>query len=347
MTAARHAQAMHAEEFQIVRAPPFLLLLARLDNTFCKITTEYSFMQNTSAKMQSIGWDDIRYFLAVARSHSVSRAAKELAVNYTTVSRRISSLETRVGSRLFERLSTGHVLTAAGELILPRAVAMEEQSATLQRSIMGQDAKLRGRLRLASGDVMLTHLIVPQIERFTRVYPDIELEILSSDQNVDLRLMEADIAVRATRLEPPPGLVGINIGRLKFGLYASRDYLRKRPDLNTTRTTAVLWDEEGRNPQWLQNTYPNATIGPTFDTTAVMLQALKSGLGIGGLVNFVAAQEADLQMIAEHSDNAPHISMWILHHPDLRTTAKVRVFRDFLKTILLEQRELIVASSSD
>ncbi len=119
-------------------------------------------------------WDNLRYILAIARAKSVAGAARQLKVHHTTVFRRLNTLEGNLGVRLFERLSTGYVLTLAGEKMYQTAVEVESQIATLDRNISGQDQRLAGAIRVTTTASLLRYLLTPCFAAFTKEYPEIE-----------------------------------------------------------------------------------------------------------------------------------------------------------------------------
>jgi DNA-binding transcriptional LysR family regulator len=143
-----------------------------------------------------LNWDDVRYFLAVSRSGSVRGAAEKLQVNHTTVLRRIAQLEDRLGARMFEKLPSGYRLTDAGEQVQEFAEQMETSSHQLEKRVLGQDQGLRGVLRVTMAPTVATHLLMPDLAEFSQLHPEIEMEILSTLERVNLTNREADVAVR-------------------------------------------------------------------------------------------------------------------------------------------------------
>src|SRR5579871_6501675 len=125
-----------------------------------------------------IDWDDVRYFLAVARGGSVRAAAERLGVNHSTVLRRIAQLEERLGAQMFERLPSGYRLTTAGEEVLEFADQMEAASNQLETRIFGRDQDARGLLRVTLAPTLATHLLMPDFADFAQRHPEIELEII-------------------------------------------------------------------------------------------------------------------------------------------------------------------------
>src|SRR5579872_2753672 len=133
-----------------------------------------------------IDWDDVRYFLAVARGGSVRAAAKRLGVNHATVLRRIAQLEESLGARMFEKLPSGYRLTAAGEEVLDLAHQMEASSHLLETRVFGRDQSARGLLRVTLPPFLATHLLMPDLADFARLHPDIEMEILTTGEVANL-----------------------------------------------------------------------------------------------------------------------------------------------------------------
>jgi molybdenum-dependent DNA-binding transcriptional regulator ModE len=174
-----------------------------------------------------IDWDDVRYFLAAARGGSVRAAAGRLGVNHSTVLRRIAQLEDRLGTQMFEKLPSGYRLTAAGEEVLELAEQMEASSHQLETRVFGRDQSVRGLLRVTLTPILATHLLIPDFADFTRLHPDIEMEILSSGELANLTNREADVAIRVVydRKTLPLNLHGLKGPELFGGVYISRDRL--------------------------------------------------------------------------------------------------------------------------
>ena len=141
-------------------------------------------------------WDDLRYFLAVARAQTVTGAATFLGVNHSTVSRRISSLEDAVGVLLFDRTKEGYDLTEAGLALLDHASKVERSTKKAFAAIEAQDHTLAGRLTVSAPQALAVMVLLPMLKSFRTVQPDIEVRLVSSDQLANLSLAEADIAIR-------------------------------------------------------------------------------------------------------------------------------------------------------
>ena len=174
-----------------------------------------------------IDWDDVRYFLAVAHGGSVRAGAEQLGVNHSTVLRRISQLEERLGARMFDKLPSGYRLTDAGEEVLEFAEQMAAASNQLETRVLGRDQGVRGLLRVTMTPMLATHLLMPDLAEFARLHPEIEVEILSRDEPVNLTNREADVALRVVheRSTLPPNLHALKGPEIFGGVYMAGDLL--------------------------------------------------------------------------------------------------------------------------
>lgn len=128
--------------------------------------------------MQDTDWDDLRYFLAVARAGSVAGAAKHLRVNHSTVLRRLGNLEARLGVRLFERLPAGYAMKPVGEFLAERLSSVGANIETAQRQLSGLDSRLSGTIRLTTTDTLMQGLLMPHLGEFRKAHPGIQLQLV-------------------------------------------------------------------------------------------------------------------------------------------------------------------------
>lgn len=283
----------------------------------------------------SINWNDLRYVLALAREGSMSGAGRALSVEHTTVARRISALEKQLGSRLFDRLPNGYVMTQVAEKLYPHAVSMEELIQVADREVFGMDAQLSGNLKLTASYDVFSRLITPKIEPFTEQYPGIVLELLSSTSLADLSGRQADIAVRLSP-NPPDYLIGRKVLPLAHGIYASAKYLKKKRDIDSL----VLWEHEHKTPEWVADHFPQARISIRANEVLSMMESIRNHLGIGRLPCYIGDSESSLRRL-DLSLTPSTWGVWVLSHVDLRSTARVRVCREFLMGVIEEQQDLI------
>ncbi|WP_299618265.1 LysR family transcriptional regulator [Pelagibius sp.] len=286
-------------------------------------------------------WDNLRIFLALAQQKSVRGAAGALGVSHSTVSRRIESFEDSLGVRLFERLPDGFVLTPFGEDMMQTARRLEEAVNGLERRVLGQDARLRGDLRVTMPDLLAAKLLMPDLVAFGKRYPDINLEVAISYTPFDLGRREADVAIRITR-DPPEALVGRKIITYARATYASRAYLAEHdPVAEPDSVTWIGWDDRSRHPRWVRETpFPGAPVRGRLNNAMVQLAAAKAGMGLAMLPCFMGDTEPDLRRVPPGKPE-PAWDIWILTHEDLRATARVRAFMDFMAEAFLGHRDLL------
>src|SRR5262249_13162213 len=165
-----------------------------------------------------LSWDDFRYVKAIADTRSLAGAAETLGVNHSTVFRRLGQIEQQLGSRLFERGRAGYSLTACGEEMVQLAARMGEDIVGFERKVTGRDLRPSGELRITTSDLVLVHLLNAVLAGFRRAYPDIVVEIVASNQRLDLSRRDADIAVRAT-YQPPDSLWGRKVARIAWAVF--------------------------------------------------------------------------------------------------------------------------------
>ncbi len=183
--------------------------------------------------MQDIRWDDLRVFLAVARQGSLTTAGDELGINTSTVQRRLTALEKILGARLFDRVPTGSVPTAAGEALLPLAEQVEADVMAAVRAVAGRDQAPRGSVHLTAPEPLVPLLVEP-LASFRAAFPLIDLQVSLGDRYLDLSRREADVAVRPSP-NPPADAVGRRIAPIAWAVYAGPLAARAPGDLPWAR----------------------------------------------------------------------------------------------------------------
>lgn len=282
-------------------------------------------------------WDDLRFFLAVARTGSISAAAEKLAVNQSTVSRRISGLEAEMNVRLFERLTTGYRLTAEGEEMLRRAMRIENEAVAIEHEVMGKNVELKGSLRVTASLTVASFVLMPILKEFNAAHPNIELRLDLSDNLYNLTQREADVALRVTPEPVPDNLIGRELGKITLAVYGEKHYLNRY--LRSTKRQPLRWIGEDTNdprPAWLhKHTDPLELVMRTNNVLATAA-AIRHGLGVGRLPTFVGDVLPELRRF-EDAPELPKRSLWLLTHPDLRRMNRVRAFNAFLTERVPEQ----------
>jgi DNA-binding transcriptional LysR family regulator len=293
-----------------------------------------------------VDWDDVRYFLAVARGGSVRAAAERLGVNHATVLRRMARLEQRLGAQVFEKLPSGYRLTAAGEEVLEFADQMEASSHQLETRVFGRDQGARGLLRVTLPPFLATHLLMPDLTDFARRHPDIEIEILSTGEVANLTNREADVAIRfvVDRKTLPLNLHGLMGPELASGVYLSRDLLAAWRAGAQSLIRPIVINDHGI-PDWARKGEVRTTEVPfrTPDAEA-QIAAVRQGLGLTRLPCFVG--DSDPQLV-----RAPGIqprlngALWLLTHGETRKTKRVRLFIECVSRRLAAYAPLLAGLS--
>ncbi len=284
-------------------------------------------------------WDDLRFFVAVAEQGTVSQAARVLGVNYSTVLRRLASLEESYGTQLFERSSSGYELTRGGAEILDTARSIEESFQELDRQLAGRDARLSGVVRVATTD-LLGGLLMPDFCRFTNEYPDIRLEMVTSIEPLNLTKRAADVAIRVTK-GPSPHLTGRRVARIAGTVYVSdryRDWQRSGSLENLAEQSWIGWDENHGGGEMARRMDPfipaGASISCRVDSGTALCHAIRAGMGLGYTWCFVGDSEASFKRVPGAREYL--LDLWLLVHPDLAKTPRFRVFLDFMADRIAE-----------
>lgn len=285
-------------------------------------------------------WNDLRFFLTVARTQSLTKTAAALKVSQSTVARRIGALESSLKTRLFAHHQTGYFLTDAGQDVLHHTEEVEGKILALESHISGTDMRPAGKVRLATAMTLASHLIIPALPRFNAQFPDIVLEVITGINTVSMSRHDADIALRLVRPEQQ-SLKIRKVGRIASAVYGSKTYLEAYPatDIATQQGRAfITWDPAfGHLPsaKWLNEHYPNAASALVTTSLVAQLAAVKAGLGLAVLPGFIAEQESEL-IAAIPADRVFMEDLWLVTHAELTASARVRAVADFLVEIVAE-----------
>ena len=296
---------------------------------------DFAFLQ-ICATLPGMDWDDLRYVLAIARAGGLNGAARALDVNPSSVYRRLEALEAAMETRLFERLRAGYRLTPSGEALADAAERMEREALAVENRIKGTDVRLEGHLRVSTSDAVSLHLLPRWLAEFRDTYPGLTLDIASTNQIVDLSKREADVVIRGTA-KPPDHLVGRRCGPIHFAAYASKRYLDKagrgRPlaDYDWLGFDGPMLRVQ--QAKWVAERVPEARVRLRYDNFAPIRLAAASGLGCAALPCFACEDDPALERLPE-TLTPTDFHLWVLTHPDLRKSARVRAFLQFFGTRL-------------
>lgn len=280
---------------------------------------------------RALHWDDLRVVLAIAEAGSLAGAGRRLERSHATVFRRVGEIERRLGVRLFERARSGYTTTVAGDEIVAAAGRVEAEVQELERSIAGQDLRPSGTVRVTTTDTLLARVLSPMLVDFLGAYPDIALEIVVPSEVFNLSKREADVAIRPAR-DPPESLVGRRVGTIEQAIYVPRDWLGAGdPDLH-----AVDWigpdDTMGYRllDRWMVARGYDARCRLRVDTLAGALAAARDGGGATALPCYLGDSDPGLGRVGAPLP-ALATDLWLLTHPDLRRSARIRAVLDFVE----------------
>lgn len=287
--------------------------------------------------MHELNWNDLKYFVEVVRSGNVNEAGYRLGVNQSTVSRRIANLENALGKALFDRTTKGWVLTPVGEMIVKLAEEMEIQANNIHRKIESDSEDISGLIKVTVSDVCAKRFVLPVIRDFKRDHPDVDFELIAAEEVLNLAGREADIAVQAI-IEPPPNVVGKRIGRLAYYVYGHRELLKT---LSPETPPCITWIGDGVTlPNWIKKNFPKLKRAYRTNSSVAMFEMCREGLGLALLPCSLADEAEELVRVPmEHDESGCDI--WVLSHVDLRTTARVRIFRDRMVEFLSNEIDLL------
>lgn len=287
-------------------------------------------------------WDDVRYFLAVARQGSLSAAARILGVNHSTVLRRIAGLETAMGVRLFDKLPRGYALTVAGEELHRTALSMEETLAAASLRLSGRDAQLDGTLRVTTVDIMAMHVLPRHLAAFRAQHPRIRVDVTVAEASLSLTRREADVAIRLIA-EPPDNLVGRALSGLAFAPYGTAAVVEGHGGAALAEASWIGLDENFDHTamtRWMRAEVPSDRIVCQLNSVATLVEMVRAGVGFGLLPCALADRMPELRRVAPPmADSGTRV--WLLTHRDLRMMGRVRAFLDFMAAALSGDRDLL------
>lgn len=277
-----------------------------------------------------MNWDDIKVFLAIANTGGLKKAATALNIHHTSCARRINTLEQDMGIKLFDRLPGGYSLTQGGEELLQSAEQIQQGFNTIERDILGKDLRIEGDLCLTLPNGFATHLLMPDLNEFMALYPNINLQINMSYLTRDLASREADVAIRHVN-NPPDSLTGKRVARMHQSAYASLEYLAYH-DLEKAPSSChwLGWGTAKDHLKWtLKNQYPDIPVKGNMYSDVLQLAGIQAHMGIASLPCFLADNVPGIQRIP----NAETVAcewIWVLAHKDMAKNAKVRILMEFL-----------------
>jgi DNA-binding transcriptional LysR family regulator len=282
-----------------------------------------------------LDWGDLRFFLELSRTGSLSGAARRLKVDRNTVGRRVASLEEALGLTLFERGPQGWSRTAAGDELAALATRVEENVLALARHADAADRDVAGTVRLTTPTHVAAQLLAPALPLLRDRHPRLLLEVAVDQRIFDLTRREADLALRLGRPREA-GLVMRKLGEVAYGLYAARGQpAARRGKVDFAADAFVGFDDSLASvPQerWLARVAPARKLVFRCNSSLSLVSAVRAGMGVALLPCFVAAREPDLVRL--EAPEPVHHELWLLFHGDLGRTPRVRAVIEWVDAVV-------------
>jgi DNA-binding transcriptional LysR family regulator len=289
---------------------------------------------------RGMDWDKLRVFHAVAEAGSFTHAGETLNLSQSAVSRQISALEDSLHVPLFHRHARGLILTEQGELLFRTAREVFAKLSMTEAMLSESKEHPKGPLKVTTTVAFGSMWLTPRIREFLSIFPDVKLSLLLDDDELDLSMREADIAIRMSQPRQPD-LIQRHLMSIRVHVYASKDYLARR---GTPQTLAELdqheiiaYPKETKAPvpniNWLLE-IGDPALGERATVLRVnsqyaILQAVKAGVGIASLPDFMADSDPDLVRVLPDL-SGPRIDAYFVYPEELRHSKRIAVFRDFL-----------------
>jgi DNA-binding transcriptional LysR family regulator len=294
-----------------------------------------------------MNWDDMRFFLALCRTHSFVSAASELKVTHTTVARRIAGLEAALQTQLFLRTEKGCQITPAGEALLPYAERLENTVVHLKEHVSGKDNQLSGCIRVGTPDGIGNHFLAARLSRFQQQHPALEVELIPVPMYYSLSKREIDILITVKR--PKAGNYAVRkLTPYRLGLFATEEYLQtcstisRREDLREHPFIGyiddLLFDQDLR---FMDEFCPGLHVRFRTSTVIAQMNAVAAGSGIGVIPYFMAHEEEKIvPVLPEHGIERAY---WLQVNPDSKHIARVRTTIDFIVNQIRSEKALFIS----
>lgn len=290
-------------------------------------------IQNRSTRLD---WEDLRVLVELARRGSLSATARMLGVTHVTISRRIANLEADLGQPLFSRESGRYVLTETGKRVLELASPMADQADAIIRAASSFHSSIAGPVRITATEAVGIYIVMPALKEIISQYPDLDLDLRITQQNLDLARNDAEIAVRLAAPAPDSGLSGSKVCDIAYHLYGARSYVdRRKPELFEYIGYAqefATWPEA----QALDAVARGGRTALRINHLGNRLEAARLGMGLALLPAVMAERLPELVRVSRGNPIMQR-EIWVLVHQDLKDVPRVRVCLDLLVEIIRER----------
>ena len=293
------------------------------------------------AERSTMDWDKLKVFHAAAEAGSFTHAGEQLGLSQSAVSRQVSALEQELAVSLFHRHARGLILTEQGEMLYRTAHEVFMKLEAARAKLTDSREKPNGDLRVTTTPGIGVHWLTPRLGEFIDLYPDIKVTLLTTDEELDLAMREADVAIRL-RQPTQPDLIQRKLFSVHFHAFASPEYLKRFGTPHALQELdhhRIVLLGGATVPTYLENRLWLTEVGRdgkggrapilTINTILGVMRACQRGIGIALLPDYLVEQNGGLVQLFGESD-APAVDAYFVYPEELKSVARVQVFRDFL-----------------
>ena len=282
------------------------------------------------AKLKETNWDDLRVVLAIQEAKTVRGAASQIGTHHSTVSRRLEAIEQALGTRLFDRNPDGYFLTSEGEDVAKTAREIFKDISDLERRVGDHDGEIRGRVKITLPLIIAETAIAPALPAFIETYPNLQLDLITSYDLFDIERHEADVAIRLDN-NPPDMLVGKRLFPYSQCAYGTPEYIERV--LAGEDHENLRWinfsDDTSRFPEWTRSTpLPKVPSWGYVPDVRAQAELAKQNVGMAYLPCLIGDCDPALVRLPKATPVESRM-IWVLTHPDLRRTARVKATMAF------------------
>ena len=266
---------------------------------------------------------DVEVVLALVRGGTLAQAAQHSGTDTSTVFRALQRLEQRLGQRLFERSRQGYLPTETASEIARHAERIESELEAARAAAAGSHAQVSGRVRITTTDSVLRGLVLPSLPALARAHPLLQLELTATNELLSLSKRDADMALRATP-RPPEHLVGRSLGTIRFAVCGLRTPGSRKATPLEQQDWVAPDDAMPEHPsvRWRRKNLPKLAPRHLVDGIVGVVDAIKSGLGVGVVPLFMLAGEPQLKALTPALEGCES-TLWLLAHPESRHLRRI------------------------
>jgi len=298
-------------------------------------------IKSSNRRWKMYNWDDLKVFLEVSKTLNLSKAARTLEIDQTTVHRRILRFEKKTGKKLLKRVGQGYILTPWGEAISGKSKGLHNEIKKIDILLEDNLSEVFGTINVTTTNVIANVVLPPLLVKFHEKYPQLKLEMTVAEEFFDIYKREADLAIRSTDVVEPHEHA-VKVGKGAWALYASKDYLKGKPKINSAKFFSdnifILGSEQIANiksTKWLKTKIQEENISLKANSMEIIYASVKAGLGIGLLPCVYKTMDKSL---VELSEPDPKFSspIWLITQEELTHSEKIKICLEYFQKELKE-----------